>query len=206
MSDITQYNGGGVVAMTGKNCVAIASDRRFGVRNQTVSFDNHRIFKINNSCFLGLSGLMTDVQTVYERLKFKTNMYKLKEDRDISPSHFASLVSATLYERRFSPWFCDPIICGLEGKDTKPFICAQDLIGAGCYAQDFVVGGTCNEMLYGMCESLWKKDMEPEELFETISQCLLSSVDRDCLSGWGAVVHVITKDKITVKELKARMD
>lgn len=32
---------------------------------------------------------------------------------------------------------------------------------------------------------------EPEELFETISQALLSSVDRDCLSGWGGHVYVV---------------
>ena len=31
----------------------------------------------------------------------------------------------------------------------------------------------------------------PEELFETLSQCLLSGVDRDALSGWGAIVHVV---------------
>lgn len=31
----------------------------------------------------------------------------------------------------------------------------------------------------------------PEELFETISQALLSSVDRDCLSGWGGHVYVV---------------
>ena len=28
-----EYNGGCVIAMTGKNCVAIAADRRFGIRN-----------------------------------------------------------------------------------------------------------------------------------------------------------------------------
>lgn len=69
-----------------------------------------------------------------------------------------------------------------------------------------MVGGTCSEMLYGMCESMFKKDMEPEDLFETISQCMLASVDRDCLSGWGGVVHVITKDQIVVRELKGRQD
>ena len=31
----------------------------------------------------------------------------------------------------------------------------------------------------------------PDELFEVISQCFLSALDRDCLSGWGAVVHVM---------------
>jgi 20S proteasome subunit beta 3 len=36
-----------------------------------------------------------------------------------------------------------------------------------------------------MCETLWKLDMEKEELFETLAQALLASVDRDALSGWG---------------------
>ena len=49
-------------------------------------------------------------------------------------------------------------------------------------------------------------DLAPEDLFETISQCLLAAVDRDCLSGWGAVVHVITKDGVTTKRLVGRMD
>jgi 20S proteasome subunit beta 3 len=48
--------------------------------------------------------------------------------------------------------------------------------------------------------------MEPEDLFETLSQSLLASVDRDALSGWGAVVHIITKDGVMTKHLKTRQD
>ena len=47
---------------------------------------------------------------------------------------------------------------------------------------------------------------EPEDLFETISQALLASVDRDCLAGWGAVVHIITPEGITTRKLKSRQD
>lgn len=32
---------------------------------------------------------------------------------------------------------------------------------------------------------------EPEELFEVVSQCLLAACNRDCLSGWGGIVHVM---------------
>lgn len=32
---------------------------------------------------------------------------------------------------------------------------------------------------------------EPDDLFETLSQALLNAVDRDALSGWGAVVHIM---------------
>lgn len=46
----------------------------------------------------------------------------------------------------------------------------------------------------------------PEDLFETISQALLSAVDRDALSGWGAHVYIIEKDKVTQRLLKGRED
>ena len=48
--------------------------------------------------------------------------------------------------------------------------------------------------------------MEADELFDVMSQVLLSSVDRAAYSGWGAEVYVITQDKITIRKLKTRMD
>ena len=60
-----------------------------------------------------------------------------------------------------------------------------------------------------MCKSVWtvwEPNLEPDDLFETISQALMNAVDRDAVSGWGGVVHVIEKDKITTRTLKARMD
>ena len=32
---------------------------------------------------------------------------------------------------------------------------------------------------------------EPDQLFEVLAQCLLASVDRDAMSGWGGVVHIM---------------
>lgn len=42
-----------------------------------------------------------------------------------------------------------------------------------------------------MAESLWRPDLDPEQLFEVISQTLMSAFDRDATSGWGGVVHVM---------------
>ena len=58
------YNGAAVVAMMGKDCVAIASDRRFGVQSQTVSMSFKKIFEMGPHLYVGLPGLGTDVQTV----------------------------------------------------------------------------------------------------------------------------------------------
>ena len=63
-------------------------------------------------------------------MQFRLKLYKLREKRDISAPAFSHLVSGMLYEKRFSPYFVEPVIAGLT-KDNKPYLCATDLIGFG---------------------------------------------------------------------------
>lgn len=205
MSDPSSINGGTAVAMVGKDCVAIASDMRLGSQSLGVSNNFEKIFNYDH-VFLALTGLATDVLTVHEDFRKKTNMYKLTEDRNIEPETFANLVSSSLYERRFGPWFVGPIVAGLNSKTRKPFVCGFDSIGCIDFAKDFIVAGTASDQLFGMCEALYEPDLEPEDLFECISQALLNAADRDALSGWGAVVYIITKDKVVKRYLKSRQD
>ncbi|XP_062607448.1 proteasome subunit beta type-3-like [Saccostrea cucullata] len=203
---ILEYNGAAIIAMKGRDCVAIASDRRFGIQAQTVSTNFQKIFEMGPRLYIGLPGLATDVQTVHQRLEFRLNLYELRENRRIKPKTFLSMVSNLLYERRFGPYFVEPVIAGLDPKTFEPFIASMDLIGCPMVTDDFVVSGTCSEQMYGMCESVWEPNMDPQELFESISQALLNAVDRDAVSGWGGIVHIIEKDKVTTTELKGRMD
>ncbi|KAF8215920.1 20S proteasome subunit beta 3 [Mycena galopus ATCC 62051] len=206
---IMDYNGGSVIAMVGKDCVAIASDLRLGNQAWVFPQTSRRfIFPITDRIYLGLPGLATDVITL-QRFRFRVNMYTIKEEREIEPETFAHLVSSTLYEHRFGPYFCEPVMAGLSktpSGGTKPFIAATDLIGCLNFAKDFVVAGTASEKLYGVAEGLWEPDLEPEDLFETISQTIMNAVDRDAYSGWGCIVHIITKDRVITRTLKGRMD
>lgn len=191
--------------MAGKDCVGIASDTRLGIQLQTVATDFKKVFKMNDKLFVGLAGLATDVQTMDQLLRFRQNLYELREERQMSPRVMSNLVSNLLYEKRFGPYFIEPVVAGLDD-DGKPFLSGMDLIGAPVYTDDFVVSGTATGNLYGMCETLYKPDMEAEQLFETLAQALLASVDRDALAGWGGVVHIITKDGVMSRELKGRQD
>jgi 20S proteasome subunit beta 3 len=216
--------------MVGKDCVAIACDLRLGLQALTVSNNFPKIFQYGDNVFLGLTGLATDVSTVSDLFRYKVNMYRLREERNIAPRTFANLVSSSLYERRFGPYFVSPVVAGLDPKTGQPFICGFDSIGCIDFAKDFIVSGTATEQLFGMCESLWEPDLVghiryfslnrspffadcvststqgPDALFETISQALLNAVDRDALSGWGAHVYIIEKDKVTKRLLKGRQD
>lgn len=119
-------------------------------------------------------------------------------------SHYAPLPCYALL-RSFGPYFSEPVIAGL-GPEDKPFLCGMDLLGAQVRTGDFMVAGDCTEALYGLCETLYRPDLEADDLFEVLAQCLLSGVDRDCLAGWGCEVHVLTPEGTTIRHLKGRMD
>uniref|UniRef100_A0A8C5K914 Proteasome subunit beta type-3 n=1 Tax=Jaculus jaculus TaxID=51337 RepID=A0A8C5K914_JACJA len=96
---ITFYNGGAIMAMKGKNCVAIAADRRFGTQAQMVTMDFQKIFPMGDQLYIGLSGLTTNIQTVAQHLKFRLNLYELKEGWQIKPYTLISMVANLLYEK-----------------------------------------------------------------------------------------------------------
>merc|ERR1712241_107142 len=44
---------------------------------------------------------------------------------------------------------------GLDPETSEPYVCGMDLIGCKNEPPDFAVAGTCEEQLFGMCETLW---------------------------------------------------
>jgi len=141
---ILEYNGAAIIAMAGKDCVAIASDRRLGAQLATISTQFTKVFAMQPTLYVGLAGLASDVQTLRSLLEYRTQLYQLKEERNLSPKTFSHLLSQILYEKRFGPYFCEPIVAGLDAKG-KPYLCGMDLIGASVEEDTFVVSGTCNE-------------------------------------------------------------
>ena len=101
------------------------------------------------------------------------------------------------------------MIAGLDKREDgsyEPIICTYDSIGYREHSGVFEVAGTGAELLYGICETFYKPDLEPEQLFEVISHSLLSALDRDSLSGWGARVYILTPTELIVRNLKTRQD
>ncbi|KAA1090419.1 proteasome core particle subunit beta 3 [Puccinia graminis f. sp. tritici] len=64
---IMELNGGSVVAMVGKGCVAIACDLRLGNQALTVACNFEKVFQVTDKMFIGLPGLATDTFTFFAK-------------------------------------------------------------------------------------------------------------------------------------------
>lgn len=92
-------------------------------------------------------------------------------------------------------------------KSYKPFLCAQDLIGAQSKSSAFVCSGAASKSLYGCAEALWRPNLTPEELLQVCGRAFLSALERDCLSGYGAVLYLMEGGKgIQEFDLSCRND
>merc|ERR1719223_1709993 len=103
---------------------------RYGIQQTTMAGNMQKIFRMHDKCYVGMSGLASDMLTLEQKFKFRLKMYELREERKIKPSAFANLVSSVLYAKRFGPWFIEPLVAGLEDKGEQkdvPYICAMDL-------------------------------------------------------------------------------
>ena len=203
MSDIFSHNGAGLIAMIGENCVAIGTDTRLGVGMQTINTSFQKVFIMQDNIILGLAGLATDIQTFHKKMQYKLNMYRLRENRDMLPRTFASLVGTTLYEHRFGPFFVSPIVIGLQ--EGKPIIYNYDSIGTQTDTEVFATIGTAADNFNALCESFYRLGLQAAELEDIVANVLVSGLDRDILSGWGGKVYVLTNNKITEKCLKTKL-
>jgi len=199
------YNGGTVVVMGGKDCFAIASDFRLGLDNMTLNNKTPKIFKIHEKLFLGTIGLLGDISTLKQILEFKNSIFTLRNSKKISPFSFSNMLSHILYENRFSPFLVETILVGFDEKKDL-LIESKDMIGASSFSANFSSIGASAENLYGLCEVFWRPEMNKDELFVAISNCLILALNRNCISGWGGIVHLVTNEGITTKLIKTRMD
>eukprot|EP00766_Chilomastix_caulleryi_P003807 gnl/Chilomastix_caulleri/493.p1 GENE.gnl/Chilomastix_caulleri/493~~gnl/Chilomastix_caulleri/493.p1 ORF type:complete len:219 (+),score=43.53 gnl/Chilomastix_caulleri/493:41-658(+) len=205
MGSIETYNGSALVAVMGKDSVAIASDKRFGIQYQTITWNYQKIFQINRRCFIGLGGLATDIETVVSTLRYLVNMYELREEREISPVALAKLTATFLYQHRFGPYYVEPIIAGLQ-PDGTPYIATMDSIGALSDSEKFACTGTAAEHLLGACEGLVRPDMSDAELTHVVDHVMQVGTGRDIMSGWAAEMYVISGDGVQHHTIDMRTD
>jgi 20S proteasome subunit beta 3 len=89
----------------------------------------------------------------------------------------------------------------------RPYLCSMDMIGAISTSKTFVCAGAAKQSLYGTAEALWRPDLSQDELVQTTAKAFLTAIERDCLSGYGAMLYLITSAGNVVEyDLDSRID
>jgi 20S proteasome subunit beta 3 len=185
---------------------------------QMVNIVPRHVWMPHSDVLVAFVGLEGDVQSLCQDLQTQVNsrlgralgfgLLDDKQSRRISPRAMASVTSHILYQGR-GAYYVEPIVAGLSGSSEEgkePFLCAFDMIGAQSFSKSFVCSGAASKSLYGTAEALWKPDLEPDELAEVCGKAFQSALERDCLSGYGALVYLVTSGGVVEIDLASRND
>ncbi|XP_022217144.2 proteasome subunit beta type-3-like [Drosophila obscura] len=174
---------GSAVALSGKHCVAIATDHPIAGSN----FDHGNMFKVAPLIYVALSGPQQDVVRVRDRMKLRQNMFGM-----VTPEIYAKNLSNYLSEPRLQPYHVESVVAGLHSETVLPFICSLNESGLLLDADDFTTGGKCPG-IGAICKSLWKPNMGPADLVAVLSDAILNGSNLIGTRSWGVTIYVLHK-------------
>lgn len=153
-----------------------------------------------------VQSLQADVQAILQRhhSQLPLDIHGSSDDvdddadsRSTSARAAVSLISHLLYQRRGN-YLVEPLLVGFEEDNShdgeqqkRPLLCSLDMLGATSITRNYVCAGGAAAGLWGSAARYFQANLETKALVQRAMQAFGAAVDRDILSGYGALVHVL---------------
>ncbi len=183
------------VAITLKDAVIMATERRVTMEHFIAHKDGQKLFQIDTYAGMTIAGLVGDAQVLVRYMKAELELYRMQRKINIPINAAATLLSNILNQTKFYPYMVQILIGGF---DSKPHIFSVDAAG-GSVEDTFVSTGSGSPYVYGVLESMYNKDMSVDEGIDLVIRGITAAKSRDSASGGMIDIAVITKDKGFVK-------
>ncbi len=191
------YPGATTVGIRGRDCVAIAAEKRFAYGYFVVSKQARKVFKITNYVGAACAGVMADMQNLIKEVIAVVNLYRLEQNMEPSVKTIAKILSWSLFGNRYFPYFMETIVGGVDSEG--PHVMVLDPLGS-MIEDDYAVVGTGAEIAVGVIENIYRKDMTASEIYEVAAKAIRASIARDAGSGNGIDILLYTKDGLMAED------
>jgi len=183
------------LALLCKDGIVLAADKRAtsGYLIAHKKFD--KIINITDNIAVTVAGTVSDVQLLAKYIKAELKLKQIRTYKESSVKEAANLLSMMVYNKMSMIPGISHFIVG--GKDEAGFH-IYDLSPDGSIAEidDYNTSGSGSVMVYGVLETLYKKNMSVEEGIKLAVKSINAAIQRDIASGNGINVVTITKDGV----------
>lgn len=191
------YPGATTVGIRGRDCVAIAAEKRFAYGYFVMSKQARKVFKITNRVGAACAGVVADMQNLIKEVIAMANLYRLEQSVEPSVRTVAKILSWNLFGNRYFPYFMETIVGGVDNEGAHVIV--LDPLGS-MIEDDYAVVGTGAEVAVGVIESMYRRDMGPSEVYELAAKAIKASIARDAGSGNGIDILLYTASGLTAED------
>ncbi len=178
----------GIVCSDG---IVIGADTRATAGDFIASSETKKVWKIDNNFGLAIAGLVGDAQELVRIMKAHNEIYKMNENRPMSPRSAASLLSIILQQSKMMPYYVQLIVAGIDGGESQVY--SLDPLGGVMEESKFTVAGSGTEIAIGYIEDTYKKAMTTKDAIRMVVRALSLAAKRVSSTGDGMVIATITK-------------
>ena len=208
-------NGGTVAAISGKGYVIVAGDTRL---NGDFCFhtrhDGSKLFKLTDKTILASTGMQADRLQLQQVLKYRLQWYTYNNGmKTPSTGAIAQLLSTTLYQRRFFPYYTFNVIAGLNEEGDG--VCySYDAVGC-TEPLSYGTTGTAHTFMEPLMDCLIRREnmvgcapaeMTKDEALLLMKNAFTGAGERDINTGDGVKFFILTKDGVEEDFLPLRAD
>lgn len=199
------------IALLCKDGIVLATDKR-ATSGYIVSHKKfEKIIQITDNIAVTVAGTVSDVQLLAKYVKAELKLKQIRTERENSVKEAANLLSMLVYNniRKLSliPGISHFLIGGKDESGFHIYDLAPD--GSIIEVDDYTTSGSGSVIVYGVLETLYKKNMGVDECVKLAVKSINAAVQRDIASGNGIDIVTITKDgikKVFSKEIDTKIE
>ncbi len=175
------------LAMTTKDAVILATDRRVTMDHFIVHKDGRKLHKIDDYVAMTIAGLVGDAQVLVRYMRAELELYRLQRKFGMPIEAAATLLSNIMNQSKFYPYMVQLLIAGI---DTKPHVFSVDAAG-GSVEDKYVSTGSGSPFVYGVLETQYDPSISVDEAIDIAVKAISASKQRDSASGGMIDVAVV---------------
>ena len=163
------YNGDKMTTTIGikyKDGIILAADRQVSSENFVASKTGDKIYQVDKTIGVTISGLVADAYNLVERLKAEFKLYYYDKKRSIPIENAARLASNIFYGtfRGGRPLYAQVLIGGFTGNGHTPDIIPQPKLfvidpSGGTIEDNFIATGSGSQLAWGLLENSYKENL-----------------------------------------------
>lgn len=179
------------VAMVCSDGVVMGVDSRATMGTFIASTEARKLWMIDNSLAMTIAGIVGDAQELIRILKIQNEIYKMNENKSLSPKAAASLLSIILQRNKYAPFMVQLILGGVNA-ENKPQLYSIDAYGGSTSESKFTSTGSGSLTALGYMESLYDKNLTTKEAIKGTAKAVAIAMKRDSATGNNITVATIT--------------
>lgn len=179
------------IGMVCADGVVIGADTRTTMDDFIASTESRKVWKIDDNLGMTTAGYAGDIQELIRILKAQSEIYKMTENRSMSPKSATSLLSVILQQSKMLPYYVQLIVAGLDGDESQLY--SLDPIGGYSKESKFISTGAGSLTALGYIEDMYKKGISTKDAIKGVARALAIAMRRSSATGDSMIIASITK-------------